>query len=97
MTADEIQTFLRESRDEYLKSERIENPPFPRRDLCAFVKLHELCPQEQNLLGGASHDVIFFSMGLEELAERATETDLIYLHRCGVRYDTSGDSLAMYV
>lgn len=49
------------------------------------------------MVSAAEHDEIYLDVSGEELCAVATEADLIYLHRCGVRYDSSTDSLAMFV
>lgn len=69
----------------------------PRRDVAAFLLLHELVPQTQDILGHASHDEVFLSVDPELLARVATPEDIAELRRCGVRYDSSTDSLCMFV
>jgi hypothetical protein len=81
--------------DEYLKFERIESPFCNREDLCAFVKLDKLIPGNLNIISAAEHDEIFLEIEPDKLAEVATEEDIVFLIRCGVRlFD---DSLAMWV
>lgn len=82
---------------EYLKFNRIENPPHQRPDIAAFIRLHELCPRPRDMVCAAEHDQIFLDISPDELATVATQEDITFLHRCGVRLDTSTDSLAMFV
>jgi hypothetical protein len=89
--------FWEEHQDEFLKFEAIENAPYPRPDICAFIKLHELVPRASDIVAAAEHDEIYLDVSPEELCAVASEADLIYLHRCGIRYDSSTDSLAMFV
>jgi len=86
------------ARDEYIQFDRIEKPLHPRPDLCAFLRLHELVPgKSHDMVAAAEHDEIYLDVEPDKLAEVATQEDIVYLTRCGVRYDTSLDSLAMFV
>jgi len=80
---------------EFLEFERIENPPTLRPDLCAMLKLHELVLGGCNIISHSEHDEIFFGVSIEDLEKVATEDDIIYLARCGVRY-TDSDCLGMF-
>jgi hypothetical protein len=82
--------------DEFLKFENVENKLSQRPDLHAFMLLDSLFPGDINMVSGASHDEFYLSISPEELSEKATDEQLIDLHRCGVRYDESNDSLAMF-
>lgn len=82
--------------DEFLKFERI--PEADRRhsrpDLCAFLYLHEKLGGKDDVLRAADHDKVWLEFdGLGRLCE----DDVIYLRRCGVRYDEEADALCMYV
>lgn len=83
--------------DEYIKFERVENPLHPRPDICAFLLLDKLLPGSGDIVACAEHDEIFLDIDCEKLAEAASEDDIITLSRCGVRFDSDLDSLAMYV
>lgn len=83
---------------EYLKFERIENPLHRRPDLCGFLKLDQLVPGEpRDMIYASERDQFFLDVEPAELAEVATQEDIVYLYRCGVRYDSSHDSLGMFV
>ena len=83
--------------DEYIQFERIENPLHRRPDICAFLRLDQLVPgKPRDMVSAAEHDEIFLDVEPEKLAEVATQEDIVYLHRCGVRYDVDTDSLAMF-
>lgn len=83
------------ARDEYLKFELI--PESHRRhvrpDLCAFLYLDKRFPGTSDMISGASHDEYWLSIESEQIAT-LTLDDVVYLRRCGVRYDE--DSLAMF-
>lgn len=82
--------------DDFLEFECI--PPDERRhsrpDLCALLYLHEKLGGEGDAICAAEHDKIWLDFdGLERL----TPEDVLYLSRCGVRYDDEIESLCMLV
>jgi hypothetical protein len=83
---------------EYIHDERIkpERRLHRRPDLNAFLLLDRLCPGKHDIVVAAEHDKIFLSVEVESLSA-ATEEDILDLMRCGVRYDSGSDSLAMFV
>lgn len=90
--------------NEFLKFERIESPLNRRPDLCAFLLLDNIVPPRPNRIGGlndmvraAEHDEIFLDVDVDKLAELATEEQIRDLIRCGVRFATDIDSLALFV
>ena len=85
--------------DDYVQFERIENPPHPCPDVCAFLRLHELVPVKKgiDMLAGAEHDEVYLEVDPEDLEKVATENDVLYLTRCGVRYDEDDNALRMFV
>lgn len=85
--------------EEYIKFGHVENPPSSRPDLCAFITLDRLLPgpSGRDLVSAAEHDEIWLDVDTTQLAEVATEDDILLLVRCGVRLDTDIDSLALYV
>lgn len=84
--------------DEFLKFDAIENPEFTRPDLCAFVMLERLFPStnHSDIVIAAEHDIIFLDVDVESI-EKLTKEQILYLTRCGVMYDSSHDSLSMFV
>ena len=83
--------------NEYLEFERVENKLHSRPDLCAFLLLDKLLPKAgRDMVCAAEHDEFFLDVDCKKLAEVATENDILTLRRCGVRYDSSVDSLAMF-
>lgn len=81
--------------DEYLEFDRVKNKLHPRPDLCAFLLLDKLLPNDGcDMVCGAGHDEIYLDADTDKLAEVATEEDILTLTRCGVRYETDG--LAMF-
>lgn len=89
-----VEVFDRLSKDEYLKFERIENPPYSMMDVCAFIYLDNLCSfmRIRKAVASAMHEEIYLAWAPEDLAEAGcTEDDILYLVRCGV--SVSGDTL----
>lgn len=83
--------------DEYIALNQItEHKPSARPDLCAFLKLEELVPGTEDIVSAAVHDEIYLGINCDRLAEVATEADILYLVRCGVRYSDYG-TLCMFV
>lgn len=83
--------------DEFLKFDRVENKMHSRPDLCAFLLLDKLLPNDgRDMVCAADHDKIFLDADCERLAEVATEDDILTLTRCGVFYENDTDSLAMF-
>lgn len=77
--------------------DRLEDKPSGRRDLCAFIRLDQLCPGTSDIVSAAEHDQIWPGVELAELAAVATEADVAYLVACGVYVDASLPSLHMFV
>lgn len=82
---------------EFLRFERVANPRSKRPDLHAFLLLDELTPDTRDMVSSAEHDEIWLDVKIEALAEVITEEQFVDLIRCGVRYDSDVDSLAMFV
>jgi hypothetical protein len=91
----EVAELFEKHKDEFLKFDRI--PESERRherpDLCAMLYLHERFGGTGDAVDGAEHDEIALAWRPEEL----TEADVIYVTRCGVRYNSKWRSLAMFV
>lgn len=81
--------------DEFLTFEKVENKLTNRADLHAMLVLDKLVPGNGDILGGAEHDEIYFSIDEEEFIQVATEEVILELVRCGVRW--SDDGLCMFV
>lgn len=93
MTADDVATLFEKYEDQYL--EESPTPRHPRRDISAFLLLHELCPANNDMVSGADHDVIYLDPSLENLASsNITEEQVLELVRCGVHL--SDDHLSMF-
>lgn len=82
---------------DYIKFERIESKPSQSPDLCAFLLLDKLVPGASDIVAAAEHDEIYLGVDCEKLAAVATQDDIVYLARCGVRYEEDFDSLCMFV
>lgn len=72
--------------------------PFSSSDLCAWVLLDRRFPDEKNrdMVSAAEHDEIWLRITSEEIAQ-LTDAEILYLTRCGVRYDDDLGALCMYV
>lgn len=92
MTREELDALFEKHDDEYLKDDGISGPS----DLAAFNKLNELVPSSKDIIAASEHDEFWLSVSPDELAEVATEEDVLFLIRCGVRLDDDTDSLAMF-
>lgn len=85
-----------EFEDEFLKFDRVENKLSQRPDLHAFLLLDKLVPGVHDMVSAAEHDEFYLEVSPAELLKVATKEQLRDLHRCGVRYDDSYDSLCMF-
>lgn len=81
---------------EFLKFDRVVNPLSKRPDLCAFMLLDSLVPDTDSIVSAAEHDEIFLGVEVKALNKVVTDEQLLTLVRCGVRYDSSYDSLSMF-
>ena len=91
-----IKDFFDEHENEHGKFDKIETPPSDRPDLCAFLLLDKIVPGSYDIICGAEHDIFWLSVSPEEFCNSCSESDLIYLIRCGVFYDEDVDSFAMF-
>ncbi len=82
--------------DEFLHFERIESPKHPRRDVCAFIMLHEMVPGDGALISASEHDEYFLDTDCDKLAKAATPELVRDLHRCGIRYNEDYNCLAVF-
>ena len=64
--------------------EREKNPRHQRKDLCAFLLLHELAPNVHDMVSCAEHNEILLDVNTHVVAARATEEQIITLIRCGI-------------
>lgn len=96
MTSEELLELLEAETEEFLKFERITVPLSKRPDLHAFMLLDQLIPGEDDIVAGATHDEIWLGVDVEALAEVVTPEQVTDLIRCGVRWDSECDSLAMF-
>lgn len=78
----------------YLKFDEIENPPSRLPDLCAFLLLGRLVPGTVPIVSAVDHyGRYWIKVSPEDLANVATEADILYLVRCGVCYDDQQEGL----
>lgn len=83
--------------DDFLKFDEVANKLSKRPDLHAFLLLDSLVPGKADMVACAEHDEIWLEVDWKALKAVATPEQLRDLHRCGVRYDSGADSLAMFV
>jgi hypothetical protein len=91
------EAFERFNEAEFLRFDRIKNPPVRRPDLCAFTLIDKLVPDSGDIISGAEHDVIYLSVDIDDIEDTATEDDVLYLTRCGVLLNNEYDCLMMFV
>lgn len=99
MTRERLEELFESNDDEFLKFDRIKQPIYPgtlRPDLYAFNLLDALVPGTQDMVSGAEHDEIFLDVDLDKLADKILDWQVIDLIRCGVRFVSEYDSLAMF-
>lgn len=99
MTHSEMIDAFDRHEDEYLKFERIGTPLHRRRDICILL-MFDAMPSSasgRDIIGGASHDEIWFDLDMEEFAKCATDDLICDLRRCGVHYDSGGGCLSMFL
>lgn len=90
-----LEATFKKYNEDYLKFESIEKPLHRRRDIAAYLLLDKLVPNgEYSMVSGASHDEIWLDVDPDKLAHAATEEDILYLVRCGIRY--SDECLGMF-
>jgi hypothetical protein len=96
MTMEEIDETFERVNEDFLKFQDVANPRHPRRDLCAFMLLHELVPSDDDMVAAAEHDQIWLGVDAEAFAAVATEDIIRALSRCGVFWDSDNESLSMF-
>lgn len=92
-----IEEIFEKHDEEFLKFDRIKNKLSKRPDLHAFILLDSILLSDDNIISGSHHEEIWLDIDLEELAKKATEEQIVDLHRCGVRYFSEYDCLGMFV
>jgi len=92
-----FQKIERANEHEYIRFDRVENKTSQRPDMHAFNLLDKLVSGSCDMVSAAEHDEIYLAVEPETICEVATDEQIIELIRCGVRYDESTNSLAMFV
>ena len=93
---DIIAAFERYEETDYIKFDRVVNPPSMRPDLCAFLILDRLCPGVTDMVSAAEHDEIYLSPGIDAISQGITDADILTLVRCGVMYHEEFECLYMF-
>lgn len=101
MIEDLAEAFERHSSNFKRKFKDIEKPLASRPDLHAFMLLDRLVPMpskgQQDMIGGAEHDIIFLTVNEDALARVATDDDIRDLAACGVFISQEYGGLCMFV
>ena len=103
MTIEDLQAIFEKHNDEYIKFERVTPKLSQYADLHAFLLLEKLLPLTdaacvgRDMVSAAEHDESYLNVDLGELAEVIAEDQVVELARCGVRYKSEYDCLAMFV
>lgn len=94
----DLQQAFEQVDDDFLKFDKVEPRLSPRPDVCAFLLLDRLVPPKEgrDMIGSASHDEYFLETDCERLAAAATLEDIRMLRRCGIRYDSARECLAVF-
>lgn len=83
---------------EYRHFGKIDNRLHDRPDICGLLYLDRLLPNPGfEIIAVAEYEQIWLDTDIKELAEVATEEDILYLDRCGIVYDGDTKSLTMFV
>lgn len=93
----DLEKVFEKHHNDFCEFEKIENPSCECPDICSFLLLNKLVPQEGDMITAAEHDKIYLGTDCEKLASVATDDDILYLVRCGVMLDSEFDSLSMFV
>ena len=93
----DIKKLFEKHSDEFLVFGEVANKTSRRADMHAFNLIEKLVPGDRDMISSAEHDEIWLSVDPVELANVATEDQIVELIRCGVRYDFDTDSFAMFV
>ena len=89
--------FFNSVEDEGNQFDKIENPLSSNQQLCAFMYLHQLFPNEPNIIAKAEFDHLWVGPEDSQELESLTLEQVTYLVRCGIYYCEHNDSLVMYV
>lgn len=99
MNPKELKVTFEKFEDDYIKFEDVQNKLSQRPDIHAFILLDKLCPPRYNnedIISASEHDEYWLAIDCEQLAGVVTEEQVQELVRCGVRYDSYNDCLAMF-
>lgn len=83
--------------EEHGKFSRVKNKFSNRPDLHAMILLHKYFPDSMDIIANAQHDQIWLEPRPDDLPSKMTPEEMIDLLRCGVWYESSTDSLSMFV
>lgn len=97
----DLEKVFEKHKDEYLEFKREQTPKHPRRDISAFILLHELVPllknNSRNMILSARYNQVWLDADINTVAKNATEEQIVTLIRCGVHLDIQKNALSMFV
>lgn len=82
---------------EFLEDHRLTNRRHARKDIHAFLLLHDIDPRPRDIVAAAEHDEIWFDTDIEKFEPVVTDEQIRELVWCGVFYDEETESLGMFV
>ena len=95
-----LSVWKRHSDSEFLAFEKINMPPFKAADLCGLARAYKFVDearQHQDIVSHSGHDELTINLCAQEAVDNGiTEADIIYLLRCGIRYEENNDSFCMF-
>ena len=91
-----LEELFEKHQDEYLKFDKVIGKVGNRADLNAFILLDHICQNNYDIVEDSDHDIIYLGIDCDELAEKATEEQIITLIGCGVLYDADHAALTMF-
>lgn len=99
LTSEEVHVLMEKYADEFLRFDRIpkeERRSF-RKDLCAFLLFAERYPDVKNIISAVGHDEIYLGVEANDGKWSLNAEDILYLRRCGVRFNKIFESFVLFV
>jgi hypothetical protein len=91
MKEEEVVELFDKFNEDWVEFDSVHNMLHHRRDLCAFLIIADMFPDDSgDILGAAEHDRVWISAEWEEFCEKATPEIIHDLAACGVIYEDEG-------
>ena len=83
---------------DFLKTDGLTVRLHPRKDLNAFLLLHQLAPEDNggDMISNVHDEEIYLEVNVVTLNKNASDEDIQNLVRCGVMYHAEYDCLYMF-